>query len=53
LVLYLIKVLREENLKSKINSLLKELQENTGVSDEEMDEFKKIMELADFSQDQG
>ena len=42
----------EENIKRKIDVLLKELQENTGVSDEEMDEFKKIMELADFSQDQ-
>ena len=42
----------EENIKRKIDALLKELQETTGVSDEEMDEFKKIMELADFSQDQ-
>ena len=42
----------EENIKRKIDALLKELQEITGVSDEEMDEFKKIMELADFSQDQ-
>jgi len=44
--------LSEENIKRKIDALLKELQEITGVSDEEMDEFKKIMELADFSQDQ-
>ena len=42
----------EENIKRKIDALLNELQEKTGVSDEEMDEFKKIMELADFSQDQ-
>ena len=42
----------EENIKRKIDSLLKELQEKTGVSDEEMDEFKKIIELADLSQDQ-
>ena len=42
----------EENIKRKIDALLKELQEKTGVSDEEIDEFKKIMELADFSQDQ-
>ena len=42
----------KENIKSKISSLLKELQDNRGVSDEEMNEFKKIMELADFSQDQ-
>ena len=42
----------EENIKKKIVSLIKELQDKTGVSDEEMDEFKKIMELADLSQDQ-
>ena len=42
----------EENIKKQIDALLQELQEKTGVSDEEMDEFKKIMELADFSQDQ-
>ena len=41
----------EENIKRKIDSLLKELQEKTGVSDDEMDEFKNIMDLADFSQD--
>ena len=40
----------EENIKRKIDSLLKELQEKTGVSDDEMDEFKKMMDLADFSQ---
>ena len=42
----------EENIKRKIDTLLKELQVITAVSDEEMEEFKKIMELADFSQDQ-
>ena len=42
----------DENIKREIDALLKELQEKTGVSDEEMDEFKKIMELADFSQEQ-
>ena len=42
----------EENIKRKIDALLKELQEKTGVSGEEIDEFKEIMELADFSQDQ-
>ena len=41
----------EENIQKKIDSLLKELQEVTGVSDEEMVEFKKIMDLPDFSQD--
>tara|TARA_B100000700_G_scaffold96595_1_gene108742 strand:+ start:569 stop:706 length:138 start_codon:yes stop_codon:yes gene_type:complete len=44
--------LREENLERKIDSLLKELQEKTDVSDEEIEEFKKIMDLADFSLDQ-
>ncbi len=42
----------EENIKRKIDALLKELQNKTGVSNEEMDEFKKIMELADFAQEQ-
>tara|TARA_B100001250_G_C19492720_1_gene653836 strand:- start:364 stop:498 length:135 start_codon:yes stop_codon:yes gene_type:complete len=43
-------VLNEDNIKKKIDSLLKELQEKTGVSDEKMEEFKKIMELTDSSQ---
>tara|TARA_B100000965_G_C19310042_1_gene634112 strand:- start:259 stop:390 length:132 start_codon:yes stop_codon:yes gene_type:complete len=43
--------LNEENIKKKIDSLLKELEDMTGVSNKEMDEFKKILELADFSQD--
>tara|TARA_B100000700_G_C14957482_1_gene814709 strand:- start:739 stop:876 length:138 start_codon:yes stop_codon:yes gene_type:complete len=43
--------LSEENIKREIASLLKILQEKTGVSDEEMEEFKKIMELSDYSQD--
>ena len=42
----------EENIKRKIVSLLEELQDKTGVSDEEIIEFKKIIDLADFSQDQ-
>ncbi len=42
----------EENLERKIDSLLKELQGKTNVSDEEIKEFKKIMDLADFSLDQ-
>tara|TARA_Y100001968_G_scaffold18055_1_gene14236 strand:+ start:415 stop:552 length:138 start_codon:yes stop_codon:yes gene_type:complete len=44
--------LSEENIKRKINALLNELQEKTGVSDEEINEFRKIMDLTDFSQDQ-
>ena len=42
----------EEILEIKIDYLLKELQEKTDVSDEEIEEFKKIMDLADFSLDQ-
>ncbi len=45
-------ILSEENIKIKIDALLKELQEKTGVSDKEMEELKKIMELTDFSQEQ-
>ena len=41
----------EEKIKKNINSLLKELQEKTGVSDKELDEFKKIMDLVDFCKD--
>ena len=47
----MINVLIEENVKSKIDALLKELQDMTGVSDEDINEFKKIIDLADFSQD--
>ena len=39
-----------ENIQKKIDSLLIELQEQTGVSDEEIDEFKRILDLADFSE---
>ena len=34
------------------DEILKQLQEKTGVSDQEMDEFKEIMDLGNFSQDQ-
>tara|TARA_Y100001933_G_scaffold8450_1_gene7585 strand:- start:959 stop:1096 length:138 start_codon:yes stop_codon:yes gene_type:complete len=43
--------LTEENTKRRIDFLIKELQEITGVSDSEMNEFKKIIDLADFSLD--
>ena len=43
--------MNEEKIKKKIDSLLKELQEKTGVSDDELDELKKIMDLIDFSHD--
>tara|TARA_B100001250_G_C19043624_1_gene462731 strand:+ start:179 stop:316 length:138 start_codon:yes stop_codon:yes gene_type:complete len=36
------------NIQKKIDSLLQELQEKTGVSEEELDEFRKILDLADF-----
>tara|TARA_B100001250_G_scaffold249413_1_gene214388 strand:- start:335 stop:469 length:135 start_codon:yes stop_codon:yes gene_type:complete len=38
-----------ENIQKKINYLLIELKEKTGVSDEKIDEFKKILDLTDFS----
>ena len=38
-----------ENIQKKIDSLLNELKEKTGVSDEDLDEFKNILDLADFS----
>ena len=41
----------EENIQKKIDSLLKELKGMTGVTNKQMDEFKKILDLADFSQD--
>ena len=40
-----------ENIQKKIVSLLIELQEKTGVSDEELYEFKKILDIADSSED--
>ena len=49
--MYLKKILSEENIKKKIDSLLKQLQEQIGVADDEIDELKKIMELTDFSHD--
>ena len=45
-------ILSSENVQKKIDSLMIELQKMTGVSNEELDEFKKILDLADFSQDQ-
>ena len=38
-----------ENIQKKIDSLMIELQENTGVSDEELNELKEILDVADFS----
>tara|TARA_Y100001968_G_scaffold130724_1_gene119303 strand:- start:1697 stop:1834 length:138 start_codon:yes stop_codon:yes gene_type:complete len=44
--------LTEENIKMKVDFLIKEIQEKTGVSDKEINEFKKILDLADFSYDE-
>ena len=41
--------MNKENIQKKIDSLMIELQENTGVSDEELNELKEILELVDFS----
>tara|TARA_B100000700_G_C14254919_1_gene494329 strand:- start:271 stop:396 length:126 start_codon:yes stop_codon:yes gene_type:complete len=41
--------LSEENIKKKIYSLLKELQMITGVKEEAIHEFQKIMDLEEFS----
>ena len=38
-----------ENIQKKIDSLMIELKEKTGVSDEELDELKKILDLPDFN----
>jgi len=43
--------LEKPNLRIKINALLKELQDKTGVSDKMIIEFKELMELEDFSQE--
>ena len=40
----------KENIQKKIDFLLIELQELTGVSDQELNEFKNILDLADFSE---
>ena len=44
-------ILSTSNIQKKIDSLLIELQEKTGASVEELDELKKILDLADFSKD--
>ena len=40
----------KENIEKKINSLLNELQNETGASDQEIINFKKILDLADTSE---
>ena len=44
-------ILITENIQKKIDLLLNELKEITGVSDEDIDEFRKILDLTDFSED--
>tara|TARA_Y100001968_G_C19329246_1_gene703409 strand:- start:503 stop:640 length:138 start_codon:yes stop_codon:yes gene_type:complete len=39
------------NINKKIDTLLIELQENTRASNDELEELKKILGLADFSED--
>tara|TARA_Y100001968_G_scaffold75007_1_gene66394 strand:+ start:260 stop:397 length:138 start_codon:yes stop_codon:yes gene_type:complete len=43
--------LSTENLHKKLNTLLTELQAQTGATDEELKEFKMILELANFSEE--
>tara|TARA_B100000579_G_scaffold352127_1_gene306443 strand:+ start:125 stop:262 length:138 start_codon:yes stop_codon:yes gene_type:complete len=43
--------LSKENIHKKINTLLTELQVKTGVTNEELEEFKMILELANFSEE--
>ena len=40
-----------EKIQKKIDYLLKELQEKTGVTDEELDEFKMILDLSALSEE--
>ena len=43
-------ILNSKNIQKKIDSLLIELQEKIGVTDEELEEFKNILDLTDFSE---
>ena len=45
-------VLSEKNIRERICSLLKELKENTGATNEDIDELIKIMDIADFILDE-
>ena len=42
----------KENIKKKINALLKELQEKTGVPDEEIINLQKILDISNLSREQ-
>ena len=52
-MLILIKFLTTENIEKKIDSLLRELQDQIDVSDEELEEFRNILDLAVFSEETG
>ena len=43
--------LTKDNVEKKIKSLLNELQEKTGVTDEEIINLQKILDLADLSEE--
>ena len=48
---FLNSILATDNLHQKINDLLNQIQESTGVTNEELEEFKKILDLSDFSEE--
>ena len=41
--------LKSRNIQKNIESLLKQLQDKTGVLDEELEELKRILKLTDYS----
>ena len=41
--------LKSRNIQKNIESLLKQLQDKTGVPDEELEELKRILKLTDYS----
>tara|TARA_Y100001968_G_scaffold45955_1_gene36073 strand:- start:154 stop:294 length:141 start_codon:yes stop_codon:yes gene_type:complete len=41
--------LKSGSIQKKIESLLKQLQDKTGVSDEELEELKRILKITDYS----
>ncbi len=43
--------MNKENIKKSIDSLLIKLKEKVGVSDDELNEFKEILEISEFSED--
>tara|TARA_Y100001968_G_scaffold283809_1_gene282693 strand:+ start:977 stop:1111 length:135 start_codon:yes stop_codon:yes gene_type:complete len=43
--------LNTKNIQKKIESLLNELKAKTGVTEEDLDELKTILDIADLSKD--